>query len=422
VGIAPALGRGFTEAESRLGGPPAVLVSDRYWRNRLGADPGVLAGTVRLEGRPHSIAGVLPPSFLFPDRTVDLWWPSPVDGLSAQNDAANRQLQWYVGVGRLRPGVTPEQARADLAVVQARLAQAYPETDEEIGVRVAPHKETVIGGVRGSLWLLFGAVSVLLLIACTNIAALLLSRAARREREVALRFSLGASRAVVVGQLLTETALLAFAGAAAGLLVAAGASAALRAWAPELPRFEEVGIDARILAYTMASAVAVALLCGVFPALRSTREAAALSRGGRTQVSGRHRAQWLLVGVQMALAVTLLAGAGLLLRSVVALSRVEPGFEPARVLAFRLSGNWSEEEDRDRLVQRIQGTLDELAALPGVGAAATAWSLPGLPRQYQIEFQPVDGPSSRPWRWRPRRHRNRPDGAPGCASSGSISS
>jgi len=247
--------------------------------------------------------------------------------------------------------------------------------------------------VRGSLWLLFGAVSVLLLIACTNVAALLLSRATRREREVALRFSLGASRSNVAAQLLTETALLAFAGAAAGLLVAASASAAIRAWAPELPRLNEVGIDARILMYTMASAVVVALLCGVFPALRSTREASSLASGGRTQVSSRHSVQWLLVGVQMALAVTLLAGAGLLLRSVEALSRVDPGFDPARVLAFRLSGNWAEEEDRSRLVQRIQGTLDEVGALPGIQSAATAWSIPGVPREYQVEFELVDGRS-----------------------------
>lgn len=392
-GIAPALGRGFTEAEQRLGGPPAVLISDRYWRNHLGADPDVLAGSVRIEGRPYSIAGVMPASFLFPDRKVDLWWPDPVDGPSARNDAENRKLQSYVGVGRLKPGVTPEQARADLAVVQARLAREYPETDAEIGVRIAPYKESVIGGVRGSLWLLFGAVSVLLLIACTNIAALLLSRATQREQEVALRFSLGASRAVVASQLLTETVLLAFAGAAAGLLVAAGASSAIRTWAPDLPRIDEIGIDGRILMYTMASAVVVALLCGVFPAMRSTREASALASGGRTQVSARHSAQWLLVGVQMALAFTLLAGAGLLLRSVEALSRVDPGFDAANVLAFRLSANWIEEENRDRLVQRIEGTLDEVGALPGVESAATAWSLPGVPRTYRIEFDRIGGQS-----------------------------
>ncbi len=386
-GIAPVRGRGFTEAEQRLGGPPAVLISDRYWRHRLSGDPHVLTRSVRIEGRPYAVVGVMPASFLFADRKVDLWWPYPIDGPEVQNDAKNRQLQSYVGVGRLKPGVTPEQARADLEVVQTRLAQVYPETDAEIGVRIVPYRETLVGAARGSLWLLFGAVSVLLLIACTNIAALLLSRAARREHEIALRFSLGAPRAGVAAQLLTETALLALAGAAAGLLVAASAAAAIRAFAPELPRLDEIGIDARILLYTIAASLVVALLCGAFPALRSTRIALSLAGAGRTQVSARHSLQWLLVGVQMALSVALLAGAGLLLRSVEALSRVDPGFDAARVLAFRVSGSWSEEEDRDRLVQRIEGTLDELGALPGVEAAATSWSLPGVPRQYQIEFQ-----------------------------------
>ncbi len=392
-GIAPALGRGFTEAEYRLGGSSAVLISDRYWRNRFGANPDVLSSAIRLEGTLHAIVGVMPAAFLFPDRSVDVWWPYPVDGPSLQNTPQNRDLQSYTGIGRLGPGVTIEQARADLAVVQAGLAEEYPNTDAEIGPRIVPYKETVIGGVRGSLWLVFGAVSVLLLIACINIAALLLSRATRREHEVALRFSLGASRAVVAWQLLTETALLAFAGAAAGLLVAAGASAAIRTLAPDLPRLDEIRIDGRILVYTMVSALVVAFLCGVLPAVRGTRGASSLSSAGRTQVSGRHSIQWWLVGVQMALSVTLLASAGLLLRSIDALSRVDPGFDPARVLAFRVSGNWTETEDRHRLVQRINGTLDELVVLPGVASAATSWSLPGVPRQYQIPFELVEGRS-----------------------------
>lgn len=392
-GIAPALGRGFTEAEYRFAGSPAVLISDRYWRRRFGADPDVLGDVVRIEGRSYSIVGVMPASFLFADRNVDLWWPYPADSPWVRNYAQNRELQWYTGIGRLKAGVTLDQARADLAVVQARLARDYPDTDAAIGVRIVPYKEVVIGAFRGSLWLLFGAVSVLLLIACTNIAALVLSRATQREHEVAVRFSLGASRAVVACHLLTETALLAFAGAAAGLLVAASASAAIVGLAPDLPRVHEIGISARILAYTMGSAVLVTLICGVFPAARSTRAASSLSRTGRTQVSTRHSVQWLLVGVQVALSVTLLAGAGLLLRSVEALSRVDPGFDPSRVLAFRLSGNWGETQDRGRLVRRIDVTLEELGALPGVESAATAWSLPGVPRQYQIEFELIEGRS-----------------------------
>lgn len=390
-GVTPALGRGFTAAEHREGGPSAALISDRYWRNRFGADPNVLDRAVRIGDRSSPIVGVMPASFLFPDREVDLWFP--VSGQFAQNSAQNRQLRWYTGVGRLKPGVTPAQARADLAVVQMQLGEQFPDPDREIGVHVEPLKETVVGGVRGSLWLVFGAVSVLLLIACTNIAALLLARAARRKQEIAVRLSLGASRTAVVGQLLTETAVLALAGAALGLLVAAGASAAFRVLAPELPRLEEVAIDGRILLYTVASAVAVALLSGLLPALRSTRGAGSLTTTGRTQVSPRHAPQWLLVGVQVALSVTLLAGAGLFLRSFEKLSRVDPGFDPTRVLAFRVSGNWSESADWDRLAQRISGTLDELGALPGVQAAATSWSLPGVPVQYQIEFELVEGRS-----------------------------
>lgn len=390
-GVAPALGRGFTAAEHREGGPSAVLISDRYWRNRFSADPNVLDRTVRIGDRTSPIVGVMPASFLFPEREVDLWFP--VSGRFAQDTAQNRQLRWYTGVGRLKPSVTLAQARADLAVVQMHLGEQHPDSDREIGVHVEPLKETVVGGVRGSLWLLFGAVSVLLLIACTNIAALLLARGARRRQEIAIRVSLGASRGAVVGQLLTETAVLALAGAALGLLVAAGAAAAFRVLALELPRLEEVAIDGRILLYTAASAMVVALLSGLLPALRNTRGAGSLAATGRTQVSPRHAPQWLLVGVQVALSVTLLAGAGLLLRSFEKLSRVDPGFEPTRVLAFRVSGNWGETADRGRLVQRINGTLDELGALPGVQAAATSWSLPGVPVEYQIEFELVEGRS-----------------------------
>jgi putative ABC transport system permease protein len=390
---APALGSGPTAAANRSSESTAVLISDRYWRTRLGGEPRVLGGTVRIEGRPYTIAGIMPASFVFPDRGVDVWWPYPAGGPSAQNTTDARQLQWYTGIGRLARGVTPEQARADLASIQARLGREHPDSDADVGVRVAPFKEAMVGGVRSSLWLLFGAVSMLLLIACSNIAALLLSRAARRQHEVAIRFSLGGSRTAVAFQLLTETALLAFAGAAGGLLVAAAASAGIRRFATALPRLEEIAIDGRILAYTTTSAIVVALLCGVFPAVRSTRAPLTLARGGRSQAPGRHAVQWLLVGVQMTLSVALLGGAGLLLRSVDALSRVDPGFEPARVLAFRLSGNWTEEVDRRRLVQRIDGAIGELTALPGVASVATAWSLPGVPRRYQVEFHPVEGRS-----------------------------
>jgi predicted permease len=393
LGVTPALGRDFSEAELHLGGPRALLISDRYWRRHFAAAADVLAATVRLEGRAYSIVGVMPASFAFPDPRVDLWWPYPSDAPLLRDGAQSRRLQWYTGIGRLKPGVTRDQAAANLGSIQARLAVEYPETDAGIGVRIAPYKETMVGGVRESLWLLFGAVSVLLLVACTNIAALLLSRAARREHEIAVRFSLGASRAAVAGQLLTETTLLALAGSAAGLLVAVSASAVIRTLAPDLPRLEEVGVDRRILAYTTISAVLVALLCGLFPAIRSTRGALDVSRSGRTLVSGGNAVQWTLAGLQIALSVTLLAGAALLVRSAQALAQVDAGFDPQQILAFRVSGNWTENQDRDRLVERIDASLEGLATLPGVEAVATSWGLPGSPRSYQIEFELAGGRS-----------------------------
>ena len=389
-GVAPALGRGFRDAEHRAGRPTAVLISDRYWRRRFGASRDVLGRRVRIETASFEVVGVMPASFRFPDRDVDLWSPTPVGTKLAQL----RHLTWYFGIGRLKRGITLEQARANLAVVQAQLGEQYPETDRKIGVHVVPLKETAVGAVRSSLWLLFAAVSVLLLITCTNVAALLLSRGAHRRQEIAVRLALGATRRTVAAQMLTETGVLALAGAALGLLVAAGTSAALRSGAADLPRIDEIALDGRVLLYTLACAVTVALLCGLLPAIRTARAGVggAPNEPGRMHVSGRNRLPWLLVGAQVALAVTLLAGAGLLVRSFHELSRVDPGFEATHVLTFRVSGNWAETGDYGRLVQRIDGTIDGLRALPGVQAAATTIFLPGVPARYETAFDLLEAP------------------------------
>jgi putative ABC transport system permease protein len=387
-GIEPALGRGFDASEHRFGGPSVALVSERYWRTRLGADPGAVGRTVRLGSAAIPIVGVLPGTFAFPDEDVDIWSPSRTDAPYAQS----RQSTWYNGIGRLRAGVTLAQARENLAAVQAQLAEQYPTTDRTVGTAVAPLRESTVGDRGDSLWLLFGAVSVLLLIACTNIAALLLARASARRHEIGVRFSLGASRATVAAQLLTEAAVLAAAGAAAGLLIAAALAGALRAAAPDLPGIEGMGIDARVLAYALVSTMAVTLLCGLLPALRT---AGGLTVGQndnlRAQVSGRSPLQWLLVGAQVTLAVVLLAAAGLLLRSMHELSRVDRGFDTERVLAFRMSGSWGETADAARLSSRIDGTIAALAALPGVeSAAVTGWALPGVPEKWETTFEVME--------------------------------
>lgn len=259
-------------------------------------------------------------------------------------------------------------------------------------MEAVPLKEVIVGGVRSSLWLLYGSVSLLLLIACSNIAALLLARTADREHEISIRFSLGASRAKIVGQLLTEVFVLALAGSLAGLAVAAAAAQAFHKLADTLPRAEEIALNWRVALYSLAAALLTTLLCGIIPALRGTRLglARSLAQGGRTQVSTRNPLQWVLVSVQVTLAVTLLVGAGLLLRSFQELSRVSPGFDASHVLTLQVSGSWGETSDMKGVVQRIDRTLEGLQALPGVEDAATAGMLPGVAGLYQVEFK-VDG-------------------------------
>ncbi|MGA7238310.1 MAG: ABC transporter permease [Bryobacteraceae bacterium] len=388
-GVAPELGRDFSPQEEHFGGPSAVLISGRFWRRRFGADPNVVGKTLRIGRTSIPIIGVMPASFLFPERDVDLWSASPSDAPFAQN----RTLTWFNAIGRLKAGATLAQALANLATVQANLGRQFPEPDSKITVSIRPLKEATIGGVRKSLWILFGSVSLLLLIACTNVAALLLTRAAGRRQEIAVRFSLGASRVSVVAQLLTEALILSLAGALFGLAVAAGASAIFRALAKDLPRIEEIGLDWRIVGYTLLCSVAAALACGILPAIRSTRRdlAGSLAQAGRAQVGGRNPVQFVLIGVQVALAVTLLAGAGLLLRSLQELGHVSPGFDPSRVLTFHISTSWAETNDFKGSAQRLERLLDALRSLPGVEAAASSLFLPGVASTYQVELRSLEG-------------------------------
>jgi putative ABC transport system permease protein len=393
LGVSPALGRDFSADEEHFGGPNAVLISDRFWRRRFGADPHTVGKQLRIIGFSYSIVGIMPASFLFPVRDTDLWMPVPPDAPYAQN----RENTWYSGIGRLKPSVTVEQARANLTTVQAQLGKNFPKPDADLAAGVQPLKEIKVGGVRRSLWILFGSVSLLLLIACTNIVALLLARAAQRQHEIAVRFSLGASRAAIVTQLLTEAFVLAFIGATLGLLVAGGASSVFRSLAGNLPRVEEIRLDGRIVLYSLACSVVATLLCGLLPAIRGTRRniSISLAQANRTQVSGRHPLQWMLVSVQVALAVTLLTGAGLLLRSFQALGRVSPGFEASHVLTFHISASYGETVDWKGLTQRIDRTIDELRSLPGVEAAAASAALPGVPSEYQTNLQFIEGEQDR---------------------------
>jgi putative ABC transport system permease protein len=389
LGIAPAIGRDF-RPEENVPAQPAVLISDRLWRQRFGADPNVLGKKLRFAGFSSEIIGVMPASFTML-RAVDLYSPSPVNTPYAQQ----RTLTWFRCVGRLRPDVSIEQARANLAAVQTALGREFPKPDAEIGTAVTAMQEASLGGTRDSLWMLFGAVSLLLLIACSNVAALLLSRGAARQREVALRFALGASRLSVAAHFFAEALVLAAGGAAVGLLLAHTAARAFRTLAKDLPRIQEVALDPWIVAYTLGCAVAVTILCGLVPAMRSARrDLASGTLAGRGHLPGGGRVQLALVSVQVALAVTLLSGAALLIRSLQQLGRVAPGFSAGHVVSFQLSSSWGESGDPVASQRRADRILERLGAIPGVEAVGEAFTLPGVPTEYQVEFTVAEGRSA----------------------------
>ena len=390
-GVAPEIGRDFEPREEHFGGPNAALISDRLWRRRFGANPNILNLRVRLGTWSLPVVGVMPASFAFPEKDVDVWSPSPPDAPFAQN----RANTWFTGVARLKPGITVEQARANLATVQASLARQFPKPDADIGVAVEPLKESTVAGLKRSLWVLFGSVSLLLLIACTNVAALLLARMTARSHEVAIRFSLGAKRRDVIGQLLCEVLLLAVGGALLGLTIAAGASRIFQMLGKDSPRIAEIHLDWGVLLYALVCAVAATLICGIMPALRGTRAnlSGSLALAGRAQVSGSNRTQMILAGVQVALAVTLLSGAGLLFRSLRELSKVSPGFDASHVLTFHISTSWAEayQPPNNLAMKRV---LESLRAMPGVESASMTMGLPGVPDRYEGELiDPAGGGS-----------------------------
>ena len=376
-GVVPTLGRGFAPEEERFGGPRVVIVSDRLWKRRFGPDATLAGQRLRVGQQSLPIVGVMPESFRFPLRDVDVWAPSPVDAPFAQNRAVH-----LVHGHRARAGPASRRPRRRPISIASRRSWR-----ERFRPRTPPSpcacsrlKDVIVGDVGRSLWLLFAAVSVLLLIACTNIAALLLARTADRQQEIAVRYSLGASRGSIVAQLLTESLVLAVAGSVAGLLVAVGALRAFDVLGQGLPRVAELRLDWTLVAYSLCCAVGATLLFGLLPALRTAKRPTSdpLAARSRSVAPATHRLQWLLVGLQVALAVPLLFGAGLLLRSFDALGRVAPGFESARVLTFRISADWGETTDIKALQRRMYATLASLRALPGVDATATSLAAPGV--------------------------------------------
>jgi predicted permease len=380
LGVRPALGRNFTEQEEIPGQDRVALLTHRLWRGRFGANPNILGTTLSIDGAPFTVVGVLPEGFDYL-RGVDLYMPlAPPAEMRTPSYRGRRFLEL---VARLAPGVTLEAAQRDMDRVAGEMMTTHPGNYPGFArwaISVVSMEEQTVGGVRSTLWVLLGAVGFVLLIACTNVANLLLARAAARGREISIRAALGAGRRRLVTQFLTESLLLALTGGALGLLLAMWGMDALMALIGDgLPRASEVGLDARVVLFTGGVSVLTGLLFGLVPALQASRADlhGALREGARGtggKSSGRARA--MLVVSQVALALVLLVGAGLFVRSFLALQAVDAGFEPRGVLTARLSLPSDRYPEGSQRVAVMRDFLTRAQAVPGVEAAGLVNILP----------------------------------------------
>ena len=372
-GVAPARGRGLVD-EDQTASRRVVVLSDAFWKTRFGAAEDVVGRTLRLNGEPHEVVGVMPPGFAFPNDDVAVW-------LSFAADVAEtpRGQFWLEAVGRMKPGVAPERAHEDLEAVAARLRTEYARSNEGLGVTMVSLHEAVVGDVRPTLLVLMGAVGFVLLIACANVANLLLVRGAGRARELAVRAALGAGRRRIVQQLVVESGLLALAGAALGLLLAvAGVRLLLRLAPATIPRLDGVTVNGTVLLFTLGVAVATALLFGLPYGIRAgaMRLASTLKDGQRGSGTEGMRARRALVVSQLALTLAILAAAGLLLTTVRRLQTMDAGLDPRGVLSAQVAMPASRYEALDKRRAFRDELLARVRALPGVTGAAATSNLP----------------------------------------------
>jgi predicted permease len=399
LGVAPLLGRDFTAGEDTPGssGLPVIL-SYRLWQDRFGSDRHIPGQSITLSGQPFTVTGVMPAGFQFPVQhdPVEFWTTIALDASQGSPPlTAQRGASYLDVIARLKPQVTLTQAQTEMAAIQDVLNREYPENRPK-GIAIVPEINQVVGDARSGLFMLFGAVGLVLLIACANLSNLLLARATARNKEISVRVALGATRWDIVRQLLAESLMLAVTGATAGLAFAVWALRALIRLAPgELPRISESGLSLPVLAFTAAVAVFTSLLFGLIPALHATRVGlvSSLNEGGRsgTETRGHTRLRDTFVVIETALAVVVLAGAGLMLRSLLGLGRVDPGFAKNRVITFGLDlpGRYGHQQ-RIEFYERL---LTQLRSLPGVRSASAAFPLPlsagDVNTSFDVEGRPI---------------------------------
>jgi len=402
LGVSPALGRTFNPDEDQPGRDRVVVLSNQLWQRRFGGQPGVVGQQVTIDGESHTIIGVMPPDFQFAPfwaTNAELW--SPLNLAPRANDRGGQSLRLFA---RLKPDVTRSSAQADVTTIFRRLEQEHPQANKGLTLAVEPLHEKVVGKTRPALMILFGAVCFVLLIACANVANLMMGRATSRQKEIAVRTALGASSARIARQLLIESVLIALAGGALGLLLSMVGTKVLLSFGPSsLPRLQTIGLDLRVLGFTLGLSLATGLLFGLAPILqtrkwnwnKSLKESTRGSSAGRSRVNARR----LLVISEVALALMLLIGGGLMVRSFGRLRAVDAGFTPDRLLTMTVSLAGSEHSTPPKRVAFFTELLQRVDSLPGVQSASAINHLPlsgdMWTLSFTIEGRPAPGPGEK---------------------------
>jgi putative ABC transport system permease protein len=393
LGVPPLLGRAFTKEDAKNEADRVVVLTYPLWKSAFGSDPKIIGQKVTLSARPHTVIGVMPPGWKFPVEDEHIDYALPLEYLGQQY-LGNRGSHFLTVVGRLKPGVGIKRAEAESTAIASRLSKEYPDTNLNFtGTAVVSLHSDVVGDVRPALMVLLGAVGLVLLIACANVANLLLARAASRSREIAIRTALGASRTLVVRQLLCESLLLAVLGGCAGLLLAWwGVDLLGAAGAQGLPHLGQIKVNTSVCAFTFALAIGSTLLFGLIPALQVSKPAVSqsLQQGAKGSTGGLHtnRLRAFLVVSQVSLSLLLLAGAGLLIKSFYNLRATNPGFDPVRVMTLSINLPRIRYPEVDQQIRTYDLIMEKLAAIPGVEAAGGVNPLPLGDNQRSSSFMP----------------------------------